>query len=153
MALATGWQQVMGSRFMDRFGKGVRTAPRDALIAESADRTHLARAFSLHRAMDTMGAVIGPACAFFLLGIFSNDYRKVFWLSMIPGVLAVLLIIFFLTEKKKLPTAHAERPKLTLAHFDWRFKFFVAIAGLFALGNSSDVFLILRAQQVGLIMS
>lgn len=149
VALATGWQQVLGSRFMDRFGKGIRTAPRDALIAESADRTHLARAFSLHRAMDTMGAVIGPACAFFLLGIFSNDYRKVFWLSMIPGILAVLLIIFFLTEKKKLPTAHAERPKLTLAHFDWRFKFFVAIAGLFAVGNSSDVFLILRAQQVG----
>ncbi|MCL4457608.1 MAG: MFS transporter [Nitrospirae bacterium] len=149
VALATGWQHVMGSRFIDRFGKGIRTAPRDALIAESADRTHLGRAFGLHRAMDTMGAVVGPALAFFFLGLFSNDYRTVFWLSMIPGVVAVLLIIFLITEKKKVAAAHTERPKLTIKHFDWRFKFFVAIAGLFAVGNSSDVFLILRAEQVG----
>jgi MFS family permease len=150
VALATGWQHVMGSRFIDRFGKGVRTAPRDAIIAESADRTHLGRAFGFHRAMDTMGAVVGPALAFFLLGILSNDYRKVFWLSMIPGMIAVLLIIFFITEKKKVVAAHADRPKLTMKHFDWKFKFFVAIATLFAIGNSSDVFLILRAQQIGI---
>jgi len=149
VALATGWQQVLGSRFIDRFGKGVRTAPRDAIIAESADKTHLGRAFGFHRAMDTMGAVVGPALAFFLLGILSNDYRKVFWLSMIPGVIAVLLIIFFITEKKKAFAAHADRPKLTIKHFDWRFKFFVIIAALFAVGNSSDVFLILRAEQKG----
>jgi MFS family permease len=149
VALATSWQQVLGSRFIDRFGKGVRTAPRDAIIAESSDNAYLGRAFGFHRSMDTMGAVVGPALAFFLLGVFSNDYRKVFWLSMIPGVIAVLLIIFFITEKKKAVAAHAVRPKLTLKHFDWRFKFFVAIAGLFAVGNSSDVFLILRAQQVG----
>jgi len=66
---------------------------------------------------------------------------------MISGVIAVLLIIFFITEKKETVDTHADRPKLTLKHFDWRFKFFVAIAGLFAIGNSSDVFLILRAQQ------
>ncbi|MBM4145306.1 MAG: MFS transporter [Nitrospira sp.] len=150
VALASGWQHVMGSRFMDRFGKGVRTAPRDAIIAESTEKTHLGRAFGLHRSMDTMGAVIGPAFAFLLLGLFSNNYRIVFWLSMIPGAIAVLLIIFFITEKKKAVVAHAERPKLTLKHFDWRFKFFVAIATLFAIGNSSDVFLILRAQQIGI---
>ena len=150
VALATGWQHVLGSRFIDRFGKGVRTAPRDAIIAESTDKTHLGRAFGFHRAMDTMGAVVGPALAFFLLGILSNDYRKVFWLSMIPGVIAVLLIIFFITEKKKVQALHAERPKLTLAHFDWKFSFFVFIAGIFAVGNSSDVFLILRAQQIGI---
>jgi len=149
VALATGWQQVLGSRFIDRFGKGVRTAPRDAIIAESADKTHLGRAFGFHRAMDTMGAVVGPALAFFLLGLFSNDYRKVFWLSMIPGVIAVLLIILFITEKKKAFAAHADRPKLTMKHFDWRFKLFVIIAALFAVGNSSDVFLILRADQKG----
>ena len=149
VALAISWQQVLGSRFIDRFGKGVRTAPRDAIIAESADKAYLGRAFGFHRSMDTMGAVIGPALAFFLLGLFSNDYRKVFWLSMIPGVIAVLLIIFFITEKKKSVAAHSDRPKLTLRHFDWRFKFFVIIASLFAVGNSSDVFLILRAQQVG----
>ena len=150
VALATGWQNVLGSRFIDRAGKGVRTAPRDAIIAESSDRAYLGRAFSFHRSMDTMGAVVGPALAFFLLGVFSNDYRKVFWLSMIPGIIAVLIIILFITEKKKGATAHAERPSLTLNHFDWRFKSFVLIAGLFAFGNSSDVFLILRAQQVGI---
>jgi MFS family permease len=150
VALATGWQHVMGSRFMDRFGKGVRTAPRDAIIAESSEKTHLGRAFGFHRSMDTMGAVVGPAIAFFLLGIFSNNYRIVFWLSMIPGAIAVLLIILFITEKKKVPLPHAERPKLTLKHFDWRFKFFLVIATLFAIGNSSDVFLILRAQQTGI---
>ena len=149
IALATGWQQVLGSRFIDRFGKGVRTAPRDAIIAESTDKAYLGRAFGFHRSMDTMGAVAGPALAFFLLGIFSNDYRKVFWLSIIPGVIAVLLIILFITEKKKTVVAHEDRPKLTLKHFDWKFKFFVIIAGLFAVGNSSDVFLILRAEQVG----
>lgn len=150
IAIATGWHHVLGSRFIDRFGKGIRTAPRDAIIAESSDKAYLGRAFGFHRSMDTMGAVVGPALAFFLLGILSNDYRKVFWLSMIPGVIAVLLIIFFITEKKKAVATHAERPKLTLKHFDWKFKFFVIISGLFAFGNSSDVFLILRAQQVGI---
>ena len=150
IAVATGWQQVTGARFIDRFGKGVRTAPRDALIAESADRSSIARAFGLHRAMDTMGAVAGPAIAFFLLGIFSNDYRKVFWLSMIPGVIAVFLIIFFITDKKRVVSANTERPILTMKYFDWRYKFFVIIAGLFAIGNSSDVFLILKAQQTGI---
>lgn len=135
---------------MDRFDKGVRTALRDAIIAESTEKAYLGRAFSFRCSMDTMGAVVGPALAFFFLGIFSNDYRKVFWLSMIPGIIAVLLIIFFITEKKKAAVAEAERPKLTLAHFDWKFKFFVVIATLFAVGNSSDVFLILRAQQVGI---
>ena len=150
IAFATTWQHVLGFRFIDRFGKGIRTAPRDALIAESSKTSHFARAFSFHRSLDTMGAVIGPAIAFLLLGIFSNDYRKVFWLSIIPGIVAVLLIIFFITEKEKAPVTPSERSKLTLKHFDWKFKFFVFIAGIFAIGNSSDVFLILRAQQIGI---
>jgi len=150
VACATGWRLVLGSRFIGRFGKGVRTAPRDAIIAESTDHSSLGKAFGFHRAMDSMGAVVGPALAFFLLGLLANDYRKVFWLSMIPGIVAVLLIVFFITEKKKAPADRTPRPKLTLAHFDWRFKLFVLIAVLFALGNSSDVFLILRAQQTGI---
>jgi MFS family permease len=162
VALASSWQQVMGSRFIDRFGKGVRTAPRDAVIAESAEKAYLARAFSFHRSLDTLGAVVGPALAFFLLGIFSDDYRKVFWLSMIPGVIAVLLIVFFIQERK-IKSAEARKcgsaegkdfPASELHSFraalDWRFKAFVFIAAVFALGNSSDVFLILRAQQIGI---
>jgi MFS family permease len=150
VALAGGWHQVLGSRFMDRFGKGVRTSPRDAIIAESTDKRFLGRAFGFHRSMDTMGAVVGPGLAFFLLGIFSNDYRKVFWLSMVPGIFAVLLIIFFITEKKSRLPKHSERPKLTLKHFDGRFRWFLLVVTVFAIGNSSDVFLILRAQQVGI---
>lgn len=150
VAVASMWQHVMGSRFIDRFGKGIRTAPRDALIAESAESRYLGRAFGFHRAMDTMGAVVGPVLAFFFLGLFSNNYRTVFWISIIPGSIAVLLIIFFITEKKKSVAAHAERPKLSMKHFGWQFKFFVIIAGLFAFGNSSDVFLILRAEQAGI---
>ena len=150
MAMAGSWQQVLASRCTDRLGKGVRTSPRDAIIAESTQSTHLGRAFSFHRAMDTLGAVIGPAITFALLGFFNNDYRKIFWLSMVPGVIAVILIILFIQEKKRQPKPEAERPKLTLKHFDWKVKFFIVIAALFALGNSSDAFLILRAGQVGI---
>lgn len=150
VALAAGWQQVLGARFIDRFGKGIRTAPRDTIIAEATDKAFLGRAFGFHRSMDTLGAVVGPALAFFFLGLFSNNYRAVFWLSIIPGIIAVVLIILFIKEKTKPPAIPSERPKLTLAHFDWRFKFFVLIAALFALGNSSDVFLILKAQQTGI---
>lgn len=150
IALAVAWQHILASRFIDRLGKGIRTAPRDAIIAESSDPEVMGRAFGFHRAMDTLGAVIGPALAFFLLSVFAGDFRKVFWVSMIPGIIAVLLIVFLIKEKKKaLPERH-ERPKLTLAHFDWRFKFFLVIATLFAVGNSSDVFLILRSQQLGI---
>jgi MFS family permease len=150
MATATVWQHILTSRFTDRIGKGIRTAPRDAIIAESAHETHLARAFSFHRAMDTMGAVVGPALAFFLLGLFANDYRNVFWLSMVPAVIAVLVIFIFINEKRKPMPARADRPKLSLSHFDWKVKFFIMIATIFALGNSSDVFLILRAGQLGI---
>ena len=150
--LATGasWQQVFAARLTDRAGKGVRTAPRDAIIAESTKTTHLARAFSFHRSMDTMGAVVGPAAALILLNVFSNDFRKVFWLSMIPGAIAVLVIFLFIREKRKPPLSRTEQPKLTLAHFSWKVKFFIMIAAIFALGNSSDVFLILRAEQAGI---
>jgi MFS family permease len=150
IALAVTWQHILASRFIDRLGKGIRTAPRDAIIAESSHPQVMGRAFGFHRAMDTLGAVIGPALAFFLLSVFAGDFRKVFWVSMIPGIIAVLLIVFLIKEKKKALLERHERPKLTLAHFDWRFKFFLVITTLFAVGNSSDVFLILRSQQLGI---
>lgn len=150
IAMAGAWQQVLASRFVDRLGKGIRTAPRDAIIAESTDESHLARAFSFHRSMDTMGAVIGPAIALILLQLYNHNYKMVFWLSMIPGTIAVLIIILFIKEKKRAATAPVGRPRLTLRHFDGKVKFFILIATLFALGNSSDAFLILRAEQVGI---
>jgi MFS family permease len=150
IALAGAWQQVLASRFVDRLGKGIRTAPRDAIIAESTETSHLARAFSFHRSMDTMGAVAGPAIALMVLQLYNNNYQMVFWLSLIPGIIAVLVIVLFIKEKKRAPVVPVERPRLTLKHFDGKVKFFILIATLFALGNSSDVFLILRAEQIGI---
>ncbi len=149
IATAVSWHEVLAFRFIDRTGKGIRTAPRDAIIADSTRETHLARAFSFHRAMDTMGAVVGPALAFFLLGLFSNGYLKVFWLSMLPAAIAVLIIFIFIRDTKKAVRITSDRPRLSLSRFDGKAKFFIAIATLFALGNSSDVFLILRAGQLG----
>ncbi|MEI6757574.1 MAG: MFS transporter [Chlorobium sp.] len=149
IALAGSWQQVLASRFIDRLGKGIRTAPRDAIIAESSDSTNLARSFSFHRSMDTLGAVVGPAIALVLLQR-NNDYKLVFFGSMIPGVIAVLIIAAFIREKTQAPLPPAERPRLTLKHFDGKVRFFILIATLFALGNSSDVFLVLRAEQLGI---
>lgn len=148
MATAAGWQQIFASRFVDRLGKGIRTAPRDVIIVESTPKTHLARAFSFHRSMDVMGAVVGPALALLFLHVFSGDYRRVFWVSLIPACVAVCLIIFFIQEKGG-GGPQAEIPKLTLSRFDWKVGFFIIIATLFSLGNSSNVFLVLKAQQVG----
>jgi MFS family permease len=150
MATAAFWQQVLGARFTDRVGKGVRTAPRDAIIAESTPLSHMGRAFSFHRAMDTVGAVIGPAITIGLLGVFNNNYRMIFWLSMVPAVIAVTVIILCIHDQKRSPTPRAKRPRLSLRQFPWQMKFFMVIAALFALGNSSDAFLILRAGQVGI---
>lgn len=150
LALAAGWHAVMASRFIDRFGKGIRTAPRDAIIVESTDACHMGRAFGFHRSMDTLGAVAGPALAFWLLSMTGNDYRTIFWLSMIPGAVAVLLIAAFIVETPKPQGVSSARPNLTWRHFDGRFRFFVVISAVFAIGNSSDVFLILRAQNVGI---
>jgi len=151
IALAGGWHQVLAARLVDRFGKGVRTAPRDAIIADSAEPAWLGRAFSFHRSMDTMGAVVGPAIAFIALQIYHSTYRHLFWLSIVPGVLAVLIIIFFIREKREAPVkVDAETPRATgSGKLDRRAWFFIVIVAIFALGNSSDAFLILRAGQLG----
>lgn len=149
LGMAQSWHGVLGSRFTDRLGKGIRTAPRDAILAESTDAAHLGRAFGLHRGMDTLGAVAGPFLAFSILAYFHNDYRLVFWLSMLPGLLAVLLIVFLIKDGCE-KTALLSASRLTWGHFNRRFFFFVAIAAVFALGNSSDAFLILKSQQTGI---
>ena len=153
IALSTLWGHVLTFRFVDRFGKGIRGAPRDAIIAESTPYAELGRSFGFHRGMDTLGAVAGPAVAFIILSLFSGNYRLVFWLSMIPGIIAVPIILFFIKEKKSRNSELKKRETFALQDFctnlDWRFKAFVAIATLFAIGNSSDVFLILKATDTG----
>lgn len=165
IALSALWGHVLVFRFIDRFGKGIRGAPRDAIIAESTPMKNLGRSFGFHRGMDTLGAVAGPAVAFILLSFFTGNYRLVFWLSIIPGMIAVMVIVFFIRERGqvKVPENRDSNPRLlsdspeartlgpsTPRSFDWRFKAFVAIATLFAIGNSSDVFLILKATDTGI---
>ena len=97
-------------RFVDRFGKGVRTAPRDAIVADSSPARELGRSFGFHRAMDQFGAVIGPLIAFLVLRAAPEAYRTVFWISMIPAVVAVLVIIFFIRERRRPRTARRRTP-------------------------------------------
>ena len=100
LALAGSWGVVLGARFVDRFGKGVRTAPRDAIVADSCEKKELGRSFGFHRAMDQFGAVVGPAVAFLVLTLRPGGYRTVFWISLIPGVLCVLVIALFIRERR-----------------------------------------------------
>jgi MFS family permease len=101
LALSIGWGMVLGARFVDRFGKGVRTAPRDAIVADSAPRRELGRSFGYHRAMDQFGAVVGPAIAFVVLAVQPGGYRTVFWISVIPGVICVAVVWLFIREKRR----------------------------------------------------
>lgn len=143
------WPIVLLGRFLDRFGKGVRTAARDALIAESAEPEARGRAFGFHRAMDTAGAVIGPLCAMWLILLFKNDLRPIFYIAFIPGAVGVILLMIFVKEVRKEKTA-VEKLKLDWRNIDSSFKLFLLASIIFALGNSSDAFLILRAKNLGL---
>ena len=149
LAMAGGWGMVLSGRIADRVGKGIRTAPRDAIIALSTPPEHLGSSFGFHRAMDTAGAVVGPALALLLLAIWPSDYRMVFWFAILPGMIAVLLIVFFISADGRAPT---DRPAFTmsLTGFEPGFIIFIVAIGLFSLGNSSNAFLILKAEQVGM---
>jgi MFS family permease len=148
LATASSWAGVLAYRFTDRVGKGVRTAPRDAIIADSTDKSILGRAFGFHRAMDTTGAAIGPFIAFLILGALHGSFRSAFWLSMVPGVLALLCIIFFVKDIRSAPVLEA--PSLRLHFRDGNFLRFLVVVTVFTLGKTSDVFLILRAQELGI---
>lgn len=149
---ATGWPVVLAGRIADRVGKGIRTAPRDALIADSAPPGRRGRAFGLHRAMDTLGAAAGVVIAILLLNYFGTDtdpagYRRIFLVALIPA-LAGVAVLFLIREPRVCP-APRERPRLTLRGLPARLRLFLLIVGLFALGNSSNLFLLLRAKSLG----
>jgi MFS family permease len=145
-----GWQ-VLLIRFGDRFGKGLRGAPRDALLADSTTKEERGKAFGFHRAMDTMGAVMGPLIAYGLLVAYQGHYRLVFWISAIPGVLAVIVLIFFLREQnQKMTEERRGLPKISFKLMSGKFTIFTLVSTLFALGNSSDAFLVLQAQHIGM---
>ena len=150
LAGAFAWPLVLVARFVDRVGKALRTPARDALIAESTDPRYRGRAFGLHRALDTAGATVGPLLGLLFLKILSDNMRWVFLIAFAPAVLAILLIRFT-REKPPRPKPSATRPALfSLAGLSRTYKLFLAISVLFALGNSSDVFLLLRAKNLGM---
>lgn len=152
----TSWWGVLAVRFADRVGKGVRTAPRDALVADSIDEQHRGLAFGLHRAGDTAGAAVGLLLALLIVlatqagaATLSRDtFQVAVLLSIIPAALAVIVLI--LGARDVPVTAQRPAPRLTLRGFDRRFYFFLLAVIVFTLGNSSDAFLILRAQERGL---
>ena len=147
VALAATPAFVLGVRFCDRIGKGVRTSPRDALIADSVGPELRGRAYGFHRSMDHAGALLGPLVAAGLLGWFAFDLRTVFWCAAAPGLLAVLLIAGGVREVPR-PSAPARSvAKLSPPHGQLRA--YLLILLLFTLGNSSDAFLLLRAGELG----
>ncbi|WP_246042060.1 MFS transporter [Cohnella pontilimi] len=150
-AMSGTWSQVLLIRFADRFGKGIRTSPRDALLADSTTKEERGKAFGFRRSMDALGAALGPLAAFGVLAVFTNNYRLVFWLSVIPGVIAVALILIFLKDKKQEGNGnHASIPRIRFRNMSRRFIWFTLISTLFTVGNFSDAFLALRAQDTGM---
>lgn len=142
---------VLGARFADRIGKGLRGAPRDALIADVTLPEARGRAFGLRQALDSVGAFVGPALAIGLMITFANDIRKVFWIAIIPAVLALLIIAFAVSDRPRgevaarVPIALADLPRLP-SQF-WKI---VILGGIFTLARFSEAFLILKATQAGL---
>lgn len=165
LAFASGWHHVLAIRLTDRVGKGIRSAPRDAMIADAVRVEERGLAFGFHRAMDHSGAVIGPLIGYLLVLLLAvdrnapsaSDFQNIFLLASIPALAAVLVVAFFVRESQlpKAPVATASTQgvptplRLSLKGFDSNFKRFLPILALFTLSNSSDFFLLLRARDAG----
>jgi MFS family permease len=150
MAVSVHWSMIMGGRFLDRFGKGVRTSARDALLTESCDASCRGRVFGFHRAIDTLGALVGPLAALVLLQVFSQNLRSIFFLSLIPAVIGVFLLAAFVKDiSRKEVSINTVPIRLRDMKLSKDFKIFLIVSAIFAVGNSSDAFLILRAQDLG----
>ena len=154
LATAFHWPQVLIARTTDRFGKGVRTSPRDALIADSSLPEAYGRAFGFHRAADTAGAVIGPLIGLAMLQIVGEqDLRPVLLAAVVPGVASLGLIALVRERRRQPRAAVASGAKIDLSGAGPVFWVFLGISLLFAFGNSSDTFLILRANDLGLSLT
>jgi len=149
LAPTMGW--VLTARFVDRIGKGIRGAPRDALIADIAPPAVRGAAFGLRQSLDTVGAFLGPLLGVGLMLLWANDFRAVFWVAVVPGVLAVALLIFGVQE----PAQHVGERKGNpigrekLLRLDGTYWWVVAVGAVFTLARFSEAFLVLRAQQGG----
>jgi MFS family permease len=149
-ALATGVGMVVAARFIDRVGKGIRGAPRDALLADITPPSIRGAAFGLRQSLDTVGAFAGPLLATGLMLAWANDFRAVFWVAVIPGVLAVLLLLVGIREPEHDRPRGAVNPirREALARLDRRYWWVVGVGAVFTLARFSEAFLVLRAAQL-----
>jgi MFS family permease len=169
LAIATSWWQVLMIRFADRSAKGLRGAPRDVMLAESTEKGKLGAAFGLLQAMDSAGAILGPLVAVLMLDLLHSSMRKVFWIAAIPGFLTIAVVALFARETRTGRTTEASGATYAMADSAEKaaqesqsqavpqsvvlpasFYYVLAAVTLFSLGNSSDMFLILRAQNIGI---
>lgn len=147
IASAVAWPMVLGARLLDRTGKGIRSAPRDALISDVTPPEQRGRAFGFHRALDHTGAIVGPLLAFFLLQGLGLTLRQAFFCAVVPGAIGVFVLVFFLKEET--PRTAAEKKVSADVPLPRRFHGAIGAIALFSLSNSSDAFLILQAHAAG----
>ena len=154
-AMASGVGAVVAARFIDRVGKGIRGAPRDALIADLTPPNQRGAAFGLRQSLDTVGAFLGPLLATGLMLLWANDFRAVFWVAVIPGLMAVVLLVVGVREAPRAPTARPVNPisRAALARLGPAYWRVVVVGAVFTLARFSEAFLVLRAQQVGIAMA
>ena len=145
--LAAAWPWVLGTRFFDRMGSAVRSAPRDALIAASAGEKNRGKAFGLEGVGDNLGAFIGPLIAVLILFLFQLKIRAVFYLTIIPGILSVIMIL--LVKEKKSHAKSKSKIDLHLRNFPLPYWKYLLVIALFGIGNSSNAFLILQTKDLG----
>jgi len=157
MYITSSWGAVTGIRLTDRIGKGIRNAPRDALVADSVSSKERGRAFGLQRALDTSGSVIGLALAALIIYLVQGTdrslelptYQWMVIVGIVPGILGTLVILFLVHEAKKPKSDPTKTAVKSGSPFSTRFKIYLVIIGIFTLGNTSDFFVILRAQNLG----
>ncbi len=154
--LAGSVEAVLTARLLDRVGKGIRGAPRDALVADVTPPEIRGAAFGLRQSMDTVGAFLGPVLAIGLMLLFHGDMRRVFWVAVIPALFTILLIVLGVEEQRDPATPRRFRSPLrlaTLGQLSARYWWVVAIGAVFTLARFSEAFLVLRAQQAGLALT
>ena len=145
---------VLVARFMDRVGKGIRGAPRDALIADVTPAEARGAAYGLRQALDTVGAVLGPLAAIGLMLLLASDIRAVLWVAVVPAILSVVVLVLFVREPPATSTAHANPLSRTaLGELTLRYWFVVALGAVFTLARFSEAFLVLRAQDLGMALA
>jgi MFS family permease len=148
MGLSTVWQGVFAARLLDRFGAGTRSAPRDALIASSVDERDRGKAFGLEGFGDNAGAFLGPLLAVLLLYALHTEIRAIFYLAIIPGLLAFFMVL--LVKERPVSVTAKTKIDLSLRQFSKGYRKYLLVTALFGLGNSSTAFLILRTQDIGI---